>query len=99
MALLNFLVASSSSLQGVKGQEPNMTIYAEDLGLGQSCMESVGSAWPCLSCEQQVFQNDNLTNPVVDGYYLVKFESGLEGIWYIVGGFPQGSGFTCEGKE
>lgn len=96
MATLNFTVAFATSLGNVKGLEPNQTVYAEDLGLGQPCVELTGSAWPCLNCEQQVFQNDNLTNPVPDGFYLVKFESGLEGIWHIVGGLPQGSGFTCE---
>lgn len=99
MATLNFLVAFAPTMEGVKGQQPNQTIYAEDLGLGQSCIELSGSAWPCLSCDQQVFQNDNLTNPVPDGFYLVQLESGLEAIWHIAGGIPQGSGFTCEGKE
>jgi len=99
MAVLNFLVSTATTLQGVKGQEPNITVYAEDLGLGQSCVDLTGSAWACLTCDQQVFQNQELTNPVADGFYLVKFESGLEGIWHIVGGLPQGSGYTCEAPE
>lgn len=96
MAILNFTVATANSLEAVKGQTPNITVYAEDLGLGQTCVDATGSAWACLTCDQQVFQNQELTNPVVDGFYLVKFASGLEGIWNIVGGLPQGSGYICE---
>lgn len=99
MATLNFTVATASSLEAVKGQQPNLTVYAEDLGLGQPCVEETGSAWACLTCDQQVFQNVELTNIVPDGFYLVKFSSGIEGIWHIVNGFPQGTGFTGDPAE
>ena len=96
MATLNFSVAFAQTLEQVKGQEPSLQVYCEDLGLGQTCVELTGSAWACLTCDQQVFLNQELTQVVADGYYMVKYESGLEGVWHIVNGLPQGSEFFCD---
>jgi hypothetical protein len=47
-----------------------------------------------LTLEQQVFNDVNLTSPVSDGYYLLKYEVGEpNAIWHIVGGYPQPEGF------
>jgi len=48
MATLNFTIAYASTLSGVEGQTPSITIYAEDLG---NCapvwiqQEAVGLVW------------------------------------------------------
>ena len=95
MATLNFTIAYSTTLEGVLGMTPSTTVYAEDLGLCQSCIDIVSSCWACLSTEQQVFSNPELTSPVADGYYMVIYTitGSQEAIWHIVGGYPQGGGF------
>jgi hypothetical protein len=94
MAAINFNVAYATTLQGVLPLTPNSTIYAEDLGLCQSCIDLGASCFPCLQTSQQVFSDAGLTSPVADGYYLTYFgESGLPAVWHIVGGYPQEGGY------
>ena len=90
MATLNFTVSYSTTLEGVLELTPSTTVYAEDLGLCQSCVDIVGSCWACLQESQQVFSDAALTTPVVDGYYKVSYnEENTNAVWKIVGGFPQ----------
>lgn len=94
MATINFNVAYATTLQGVLPLEPNSTVYAEDLGLCQECIDSNATCFPCLQITQQVFSNIGLTTPVVDGYYLTYYSEGrLPAVWHIVGGYPQEGGF------
>ena len=94
MAAINFNVAYATTLQGVLPLTPNSTIYAEDLGLCQPCIDLGASCFPCLQTSQQVFSDAGLTSPVADGYYLTYFgESGLPAVWHIVGGYPQEGGY------
>ena len=58
------------------------------------CQTETGTCWACLTTEQQVFNDVNLTSPVSDGYYLLKYEIGEpNAVWHIVGGYPQPEGF------
>lgn len=94
MATLNFTVAYATTLSGLEGQVPSLNVYAEDLGNCSVCTEITSSCWACLTVEQQVFNDVNLTSPVSDGYYLLKYETGFENaIWHIEGGYPQPEGF------
>jgi hypothetical protein len=94
MATLNFTIAYGSTLASLEGQEPSITVYAEDLGNCSVCQTETGSCWACLTLEQQVFNDVNLTSPVSDGYYLLKYEIGEpNAVWHIVGGYPQPEGF------
>jgi hypothetical protein len=94
MATLNFTVAYASTLLGLEGQAPSITVYAEDLGNCSSCVSETGSCWACLTTEQQVFNDAGLTSPVADGYYLVKYNTESNpAVWHIVEGFPQTEGF------
>lgn len=93
MASLNFTVAYSTTLESVLNLEPNTTVYAEDLGNCQTCVDETQSCWACLTIEQQVFTDVDLTSPVADGYYLVVYASDSKAVWHIVGGLPQEGGF------
>jgi hypothetical protein len=94
MAILNFTLAYASTLAGLEGQVPSITVYAEDLGNCAPCVESTGSCWPCLVTSQQVFNDSSLTSPVADGYYLLKYSNNEQSaIWHIHGGYPQTEGF------
>jgi hypothetical protein len=93
MATLNFTIAYSTTLEGVLNLEPNTTVYAEDLENCQPCVDETQSCWACLTIEQQVFNNNNLTIPVADGYYLLVYDSTSKAVWHIVGGYPQTGGF------
>lgn len=100
MATLNFNVAYATTLEGVLPLTPNSTIYAEDLGLCQSCIDVQATCFPCLQTTQQVFSNEGLTSPVADGYYLTYYntEGALPAVWHIVGGYPQENGFYNAGE-
>lgn len=94
MATLNFTVAYASTLLGLEGQVPSLTVYADDLGNCSSCVSETGSCWACLTTEQQVFNDNGLTSVVADGYYMVKYEAESNpAVWHIIGGFPQSEGF------
>ena len=94
MSVLSFNVAYATTLEGVLPLTPDTTIYAEDLGLCQSCVDLTTTCFPCLQTTQQVFADNQLLTPVADGYYLVKYsEDSPPGVWNIVGGFPQTGGY------
>jgi hypothetical protein len=93
MATLNFTIAYSTTLEGVLNLEPNTTVYAEDLGNCQLCVGETQSCWACLTTEQQVFNDVNLTIPVADGYYLLLYSPENKAVWHIVEGYPQPEGF------
>jgi hypothetical protein len=94
MAALNFTVAFSTNLEQVLTMEPSTTIYAEDLGLCNECVVITNSCWPCLQTTQQVFNDSELTSPVANGYYMLKYtEDSSPAVWYIVNGYPQEGGF------
>lgn len=94
MATLNFTIAYGATLESLEGQVPSVTVYADDLGNCVTCQSEKGSCWPCLTTEQQVFNDAALTSPVADGYYLLKYETEeTPAIWHIIEGFPQGEGF------
>jgi len=93
MATLNFTIAYSTTLEGVLNLEPNTTVYAEDLGNCQLCVDETLSCWACLTTEQQVFNDVNLTSPVASGYYLLLYSPKNKAVWHIVEGYPQPEGF------
>lgn len=94
MATLNFTVAYAMTLSGLEGQEPSINVYAEDLGNCGICVELKSTCWACLTEDQQVFTDVNLTLPVSDGYYLLKYETEPQNaVWHIEGGYPQPEGF------
>lgn len=93
MATLNFTIAYSTTLEGVLNLEPNTTVYAEDLGNCQPCVDETQSCWACLTTEQQVFNDANLTSPVASGYYLLVYNEGSKAVWQIDEGYPQPNGF------
>lgn len=94
MATLNFIIAYGTTLSSAQGQTPSITVYAEDLGNCSVCASKTGSCWACITCEQQVFNDESLTSPVADGYYLLNYaDSSNPAIWHIEGGFPQNEGF------
>ena len=93
MATLNFTIAYSTTLEGVLNLEPNTTVYAEDLGNCQLCVGETQSCWACLTTEQQVFNDINLTSPVASGYYLLVYNEGSKAVWQIDEGYPQPEGF------
>jgi hypothetical protein len=95
MATLNFSVAFSTDFESVKTAPVSSTVYAEDLGNCQPCVNITSSCWSCLTIEQQVFQDVNLTSIVPDGFYRVEYSpEDPNAIWHIIGGFPQPEGFT-----
>lgn len=91
---LTFTVAYDTSVSSVTGMTPNIDIYAQDLGECAKCVSEVGSCWPCLSTDQQLFSDNNLTNPVADGYYLsILGEGEPVAVWHVIGGYPQQEGY------
>jgi len=100
MATLSFNVAYATTLEGVLPLTPNSTIYVEDLGLCQSCIDITTSCYACLQTTQQVFSDSGLTTPVADGFYLTYTgEETLPSVWHVVGGYPQGNGFYNAGEQ
>lgn len=91
--VLSFLVSSGSTQEVACGIGPYFYVYAEDLGNCAGCLPS--TCWACLTTSQQVYSDPLLTIPVGTGYYMNETQSGGPfQTWYIVGGFPQGAGFT-----
>ena len=89
-AILTFLVASASTQSAACALTPSFNVYAQDLGNCTGCF----NCWPCITTSQQVFLDPALTIPVGDGYYKNMYNGGNAATWYIVGGFPQGGGFS-----
>lgn len=96
MPILSFNTAFASTAEGTIGLTPSIIIYADDLGNCQECIDLVSNCYACLSTVQQVFQDEELTTIVSDGYYRFTYEPPLNpnAIWYIVNGYPQPGGFT-----
>jgi hypothetical protein len=100
MATLSFTVAYAQSFDAVTGMTPTDTVYAEDLGNCSTCQTETGSCWSCLTTEQQVFSDVNLTSPVSDGYYLLSYGEGSgPAVWHILGGYPQHGGFSNPARD
>lgn len=94
MSNLSFNVIFSTSLEGVTASTSTSTVFVMDLNECQRCLDLVQSCWPCLSTQQQVFNNPELTSIVQDGFYRLEIGNGHnDGIWHIVGGFPQQGGY------
>ncbi len=96
MPTISFNTSFANTAEGTIGVQPSIVIYAEDLGNCQQCIDLTSSCYACLSTEQQVFQDENLTNLVADGYYRFTYQEPLNpnAIWNIVGGYPQPGGFS-----
>jgi hypothetical protein len=92
--VLDFLVSSGSTQPGACATTPSFTIYAQNQGDCSGCFSVGLTCWACLNTSQQVFLDSGLTTIVPDGYYRNEMSSGNNATWYIVGGFPQGGGFT-----
>jgi len=68
-------------------------IYAVNLGNCGGCLPL--TCFPCLNTSQRVYKDASLTTIVDDGYYTNNMDgAGNYGTWYIVGGYPQGGGFS-----
>ena len=94
MAALNFAVAYATTLSGLEGQTPSLSVFAEDLGNCGTCVSLKGNCWACLTTSQQVFNDEALTSPVADGFYMVKYaDDETPAVWHIIGGFPIEEGF------
>jgi hypothetical protein len=94
MAILNFNVAYSTTLEGAISTPISSTVFAEDLENCPTCLSITSSCWACLTTEQQVFSDAGLTSPVPDGYYRVEYSvEDPNAIWHIIGGYPQGGEF------
>ena len=94
MAAISFTVAYASSMEAVTGMTPNQVVYADDLGNCAGCVAETNSCWACITTEQQVFSDVNLTSPVSDGYYMALYgEEFGPAVWHIVGGYPQTAGY------
>ena len=97
MSVISFLVSSASTQNDACEIAPYFLIYADDSFIPNQCDGCTAAGltcWPCLSTSQQVFSNSGMTIPVASGYYSNQIQSGQYNTWYIVGGFPQGAGFT-----
>ncbi len=90
--VLQFLVHRGNNQNQACNGIPDIYIYAQDLGNCAPCLPF--NCWPCLTTSQQVFTDSALTTIVPDGYYANVFGGGNKATWYIVGGYPQGGGFT-----
>jgi hypothetical protein len=90
------LVGSGTTKANACATTPSFNVYANNLGQCSSgCFSASLNCWACLSTSQQVFLDSGLTTIVPDGYYKNDMDgSGNIGVWYIVGGFPQGAGFS-----
>ena len=92
--ILTFLVSSGSTQIGACATTPSFNIYANNEGDCSGCFSAGLTCWACLNTSQQVFLDSGLTTIVPDGYYRNEMASSNNATWYIVGGYPQGGGFT-----
>lgn len=93
--ILTFVVASGSTGTDACNNLTGTTfnVYAYDLGNCAPCAPF--NCWACLDTLQYVYSDINMTTPVGDGYYASDMNGlGTTARWYIVGGLPQGAGFT-----
>lgn len=88
---LMFIVSSGTTANDACSDVCYFNVYAQDLGNCSGCVPL--TCWPCLLTSQQVYLDSGLTIPVPNGYYKNEMAPGNNGVWYIVGGFPQPAGF------
>lgn len=96
MSTISFVVSSASTKEDAFATlEPTFTIYAQDLGLCDSCNQLVGNCYPCLQTNQVVYSDPELTIEVGDGYYhyIDPLDTGYSAVWYISVGLPEENGF------
>ena len=95
MSTISFVVSSASTKEDAFNTlEPTFTIYAEDLGLCDSCNQIVGNCYPCLQTSQLIYSDSSLTTPVSNGYYhFVDSSTDYSAVWHIFDGYPVGEGF------
>jgi hypothetical protein len=93
--LLNFLVSSGATKADACASLTLFDVYANNLGNCQGCFAGGVNCWPCMTTSQQLFLDSGLTTLVPDGYYTNDMSGGGNyGTWYVVGGYPQGGGFS-----
>jgi hypothetical protein len=96
MSTISFVVSSASTEEDAFATlEPTFTIYAEDLGLCDSCNQIVGNCYPCLQTSQVVYSDAALTVEVGNGYYhyIDPVNTDYSAVWHIFDGYPVGEGF------
>jgi hypothetical protein len=93
-ANLSFNITSGSTKADACTGGRTGRVYAFDLGNCGPCYPTL-TCWPCLTTSQQVYKDPACTIPVDDGYYTNNMDgAGNYGTWNIIGGFPQGGGFS-----
>lgn len=96
MSTISFVVSSASTKEDAFNTlEPTFTIYAEDLGLCDSCNQIVSNCYPCLQTNQVVYSDPELTVEVGDGYYhyIDPVNTDYSAVWHIFVGLPVEDGF------
>lgn len=96
MSTISFVVSSASTEEeAFNTLEPTFTIYAEDLGLCDSCNQIVGNCYPCLQTNQVIYSDPELTVEVGDGYYhyIDPVNPSYSAVWHIFVGLPTEDGF------
>ncbi len=95
---LSFIVASGATAVDACSElttGTTFTVYAQDLGNCGGCTSAGLNCWACLSTGQQVFLDSSFTQIVPDGYYANDMNgAGNNARWNIIGGYPQGGGFS-----
>ena len=102
MSVISFLVSSASTQNDACEIGPYFLVYADDSFSPNQCDGCTGAGltcWACLSTSQQVFSNSGMTIPVGSGYYMNEMAPGNYATWSIIGGFPEGGGFTGCGVQ
>ena len=96
MSTISFVVSSASTKEEAFATlEPTFTIYAQDLGLCDSCNQIVGNCYPCLQTNQVIYSDPELTVEVGDGYYhyVDPVNTSYSAVWHIYVGLPAEDGF------
>lgn len=95
MSVISFLVSNGLTADDACQVGPYFLIYA-DVAAGQcdGCTGAGLTCWACLSTSQQLFLDPALTIIVPDSYYSNEMAPGVYATWNVIGGFPQGGGFT-----
>jgi hypothetical protein len=93
--LLTFSVTSGTTKSNACASTTFFNVYAQNQGDCSGCFSAGLTCWACLNTSQQVFLDSGLTTIVPDGYFTNDMNGGgAYGTWYVVGGFPQGAGFS-----
>lgn len=95
LCVLSFSVTSGSTKANACASTTSFNVYALVQGDCSSCFSASLNCWACVSTFQQVYLDSALTTLVPNGYYTNDMDgSGNYGTWNIIGGFPQGAGFS-----